>query len=472
MRFIFAILLFLWPVTSVAAPLWNADKGRVEIDQTLLDSLTNKSATEFSLPVNGREFLVQVDRVSEPNLGVTSLRGHMEKQPESFFLLCRTDGGATVAFFQPGDGTAYRLDHTLGYDSVHAVSFEEFGACGGGLTPPVLAIDAPGSEPTEKPTINPDKFGETADDGSRHDVLIAYTTAAEAFMGGWDFIRAEAQLSIDAANLAYANSGIVSELRLVHAMGTSYEEISAFTYNQHLEYLWHPSDGRMDEVLTMRETVGADFISILIDGRELTGTVPTCGIAYTMDSTLINQTFAPAAHSIVSVQCAVSNWTFAHEVGHNRGCTHNRENSANPAAYAYSYGHRWTGFRSVMSYDNSAEDFVRIPHFSNPAVSYNGTPTGVLPGSADQAHNALTHNNTRNVCAAFRTERTFVEFGWVGTSSGLLLAPFSSLAQGLATSRLSGTLVIRNSNAAFTGIMSTPQSYVHDGNGSAVLGGS
>ena len=52
-------------------------------------------------------------------------------------------------------------------------------------------------------------------------------------------------------------------------------------------------------------------------------------------------------------------------------------------------GKRWivnsTGYRTVMSYNSSGSEYnVRIPHFSNPNVSYEGVATGNA-GSEDNA---------------------------------------------------------------------------------------
>ncbi len=477
MKCLLTIFMLLLPAAVWAQPLWSVDQGAVEINQAMLDGVLAKSNRQFSLPVDSREFQIEVLDVSMPNLGVTSLKGRIDKNPESFFLLCHTDGGATVAFFQPGDGSAYRLDHTRGQAEVYAVDYEKMGSCGGGISS--LAIGEERPPVPVRPNVQSgvgEKAGEVADDGSRHDILVAYTPAAELVMGGWDLVRAEAQLAIEAANLAYLNSGIPSYLRLVHVMSTDYEEITAWDYSDHLDYLWFPDDGRMDDVLSMRDKVGADFVSVLIDGRNFMGEVPICGIAPIMQDDQIQPEFESLSLSIVSVSCATGNWSLAHEVGHNRGCAHNREDSSVPGAYTYAYGHRYDGsgdfqFRTVMSYDDGAGSYTRIPHFSNPEVSFGGGATGVTVGLVNEAHNALTTNNTAALCGGFRSERTFVKFGWPDYSDGLILFPYPSIVEALAGSRETGTIVIQNDNSGYTGLFQAPRSYVHDGTGSAVLGG-
>ncbi len=471
-------ILFLIPAVSLAQPLWTGDGGQVDIDQTFLDEVVAQNVGQFELPMDGRHYRVEVNKVSGPNLGVTSLAGRIDDNPDSFFLLCHTEGGATIAFFSPGDGTAYRLDHTKGYDEVHAIDYESLGSCAGGLKGDEHQheVGVHHSHPAEPLPIR-DSSREIADDGSRHDIVIGYTAAAEEVMGGEEYIRAEAQLAVDAANLTYDNSIITSNLRLVHVLPTEYEEDSAWVYRDHAIYLGTPGDGHMDNMLPMRESVGADFVSVLIDGRDFMGEVPICGVGFVMQPDQINHGFEYLALSIVSVQCAATSWTLAHEVGHNRGCAHNREDATNDGAYPYAYGHRFwdsdfNAYRTVMAYDSEVGGYVRVPHFSNPEVSYAGEPTGIWPGEEGEAHNALAHNNTSAVCAAFRVERTFLEFGWSGPNpDGLILTPYPSFSDAIGGSREGGTIVIYNGDSSFTGTLNEVRSYVHHGDGSTVLGG-
>lgn len=473
------ILMVAVPGGLLAQPLWTADGAGVAINQPHLQQLMAKSAHQFTLSVAGRQYGVQVDDVSQPNLGVTSLRGRIDDNADSFFLLCRTDGGATVAFFQPGDGSAYRLDHSQGFDAVYPIEYEKMGSCAGGLDPQSLgALEEVGNIHSATPRLQGRNSRAVADDGSRHDILIGYTPRAEEFMGGFDYIRAEAQLAVDAANLSYLNSNITSSLRLVHVMDTDYEESTAWDYEDHVEYLWYPADGRMDNVLAARESVGADFVSVLIDGRNSMGEVPTCGVAPIMQADQNNPSFQDKALSIVSVQCATGNWTLAHEVGHNRGCAHDRVNATHDGVYTYSYGLRFYydpetdfGLRTIMAYNHPDGGYTRVPHFSNPDVDYAGHSTGIAPGLFNESHNALTQNNTSALSATWRVERTFVQFGWDDYSNGFILTPYATLADAAAVARDHGAIVLLNDNPNFTGTLAGPFEYRYEGEGSSVLGG-
>ena len=100
-----------------------------------------------------------------------------------------------------------------------------------------------------------------------------------------------------------------------------------------------------------------------------------------------------------------SDLTYAHELGHNMGCAHDRDNAGVNGRYAYSYGYQApsAAFRTVMAYATGCgSPCTRVTHFSNPNVTYGGAATGVAQGSPDAADNAATINFTRTEMAAFR----------------------------------------------------------------------
>ena len=129
------------------------------------------------------------------------------------------------------------------------------------------------------------------------------------------------------------------------------------------------------------------------------------GIAPVMQE--LSADFDVLAFSVVSRECAATNWTLAHEVGHNQGCTDNREDASIDSLFSYSYGHRLTGntrgWRTVMAYNDAERNWTRIGPLSNPNRRFNGAATGVPIGSQDEAHNVSTINTTRSSDCLYRS---------------------------------------------------------------------
>src|SRR5262249_35082290 len=150
--------------------------------------------------------------------------------------------------------------------------------------------------------------------------------------GGTAAIQAQAQLATDQGNTSYANSNMYMSLRLLHTQEVSYDETND-DFDVHRDRERDPSDGYMDNVPTLRDTYGADMVSLFVNDDD-GGT--TCGIAYcTPDD-------SSYAYQVCNWDCAVSNFSFQHEFGHLQGSAHNREDAGSGCnEYSYSYGWRW-----------------------------------------------------------------------------------------------------------------------------------
>lgn len=107
----------------------------------------------------------------------------------------------------------------------------------------------------------------------------------------------------------------------------------------------------------------------------------------------------PNAFGIVQLTTATSNFTFIHEVGHLMGAMHNNDPTPGDA-----HGHEWqTGvwpfqnkYQSIMSVLKNGTE--RVLHFSNPLVSHQGQPTGVIGTS----NNRRVINVNGPIVEAFR----------------------------------------------------------------------
>jgi hypothetical protein len=222
------------------------------------------------------------------------------------------------------------------------------------------------------------------------DILVLYTPAAREAAGGTTAMQAVINLAVDESNIAYSNSEIDMLLRLVHTAEANYTESgSSATDLERLTYI----DGYMDSVHNLRDTYGADLVSLLIHypgsgGRGWLWENP-------------EEDFSDYAFHVVPWDNATGYYSFAHEIGHNMGCQHATPEAAQgDGMYNYSMGWRFASdaYRTIMAYAPG----TRIQHFSNPNVTYLGYQTGVPLGQPDEAHNALTINNVASIIANWR----------------------------------------------------------------------
>jgi Metallo-peptidase family M12 len=257
----------------------------------------------------------------------------------------------------------------------------------------------PGSTPPGAADRAPADWGRT--DSGTTDVLVVYTAAAQAAAGGQPQMAAQIQLGIDQANTAYANSGASTSLRLIGTAPTPTIEAGG-NLQSDLSRLQTAGDGYYDEVHATREAVHADLVSLWISGDPRAS--GTCGLGYLGGySGTFRQEFGFTAMYLQ--QCATANLTFAHEIGHNQGADHDLSAGfppQTPVPYAHGYVDAAGGFITVMAYQTACSTCVRVPYFSNPAVLYNGRPTGDAT-----ANNALRISESAAQVAAYRQSQIY-----------------------------------------------------------------
>ena len=218
------------------------------------------------------------------------------------------------------------------------------------------------------------------------DLAVFYTPAAVMALGlGASEAQLHQRIAADVAdaNLAFANSQIDIELRLVLAAPVNYVE--GPTMAADLDRIRRTDDGILDEVHVARANAGADLVALyrtrgasLISGISYELTNPTAALPDPITGK------APAAAFAFSVVAADEPWVLAHEVGHSFGAGHDKTTDPDGGMTAYAAGYRHdhgeVRFRTIMAYGSEP----LIPHFSNPAISYEGIPTGI-DNDADNA---------------------------------------------------------------------------------------
>lgn len=325
-----------------------------------------------------RARLVRAERIER---GMTWV-GRLEGRPLSDVVLAVYDGVLTGSVTWPD--ASYRIAVAGGVSIVQQLDHSLFPEDG-------CFKEVPGGTPD----VATGPLAQ-ADDGSTIDVLVVYTAAARAAAGSPSAMQSLVATAIAETNTGYANSGVIPRVRLASAQEIGYAESGTTVddMSNDLERVTGTSDGFMDTVHALRNTYKADLVSLLVTGYNNAN--GACGIAWLMSGN--NPGFAPNAFSVVDISCATGYFSFGHEMGHNMGLNHARTDPVGAGAFPYSYGYKWTGYRTVMAYAPG----TRILHFSNPNVQYLGNPTGVSETSPSAAHNALSLNNTRVTVANWR----------------------------------------------------------------------
>ena len=229
------------------------------------------------------------------------------------------------------------------------------------------------------------------------DVMIAYTEAAKkwasTYSSGIDNVIA---IAMEKANLTMQNSGTGITFNLVYKYQTDYVETDS---NLDLRRFQQKDDGYLDEVHILREQYKADLI-VLIPMVSFTG-----GVAYLLTDENGNKDLC--SFSLTRVQQAATGYTLVHEIGHNMGCHHHKEQNyqAGPGLYNYSAGWRGAelgGYTTIMAYEpgtyySDNRTYPRIPYFSSPDIYING----VTIGHTDDANNVLTLKKTKHVTSQY-----------------------------------------------------------------------
>jgi hypothetical protein len=372
----------------------------------------SRSSKGKTLPLNLFNdvfFTVVLDRIDARSNGLIWI-GHIDGVAYSQVTLVTGDGLMAGHIAMPG--AIYRVRYAG--NGVHAVQEINQAA----LPPEKEPLTAGTS------TISTPRNGvfnlylplvlKSAGGGATITIMVVYTPAARVAAGGTTAMNNEIALAVSTTNTTYSNSGITQRLQLVHTAQVSYTESSDMGTD--LNRVTNPSDGYMDNVHALRNTYAADLVNLLV---EYPSSYQWCGVAWLM--TNVSHAFESWAFSVVwRGSCAVSNLSFAHELGHNMGALHDWYMDAGTAPYTYAHGYvnataRW---RTIMAYNNrcTAAGFscTRLQYWSNPDITYGGAPLGVAEGTSTactvsnlsnppcDADNRKTLNNTASTIAGFR----------------------------------------------------------------------
>ena len=360
---------------------------RQEVDQAVLARMARGIEEKILLEAGGRALTLDRERLWSHGRSTTWV-GRDRKNgseavltlgPDYFFGRVVRDGRVFV--YRPDPVTREMIieerDPVNAMDSpddvlVPSPAADESVPAGGPLAP-IVAAD------------NPDQV-------TVIDVMVLYSNGILNAYGSVDLVNTRIQHLVDLANTGMANSRINARLRLVHTKQVEYSDdindddaLNALTNNQ----------GVFAGVEDLRTQYGADQVTLL---RVYTG--HHCGLAWKYQGN------GDARHAYAVVRDGrvghsyCSDTTYAHEVGHNLGCGHDRDHG--DGLHSYSHGYQFEGnsgwHRTIMAYSCTNHDCPKVTYYSNPHVSHDGVATGV----ADAADNARTIEETRVSVAGYR----------------------------------------------------------------------
>jgi len=292
-----------------------------------------------------------VTRVQKDEWGI-SWTGRLQGKPNSYFYLVVTDN-VFIAHVASPEGI-YEVSWA-GDDLYQAVQIDQSKFVD---EDPAATYAAPGR------ILSPSELDPNADSGSFIDILVAYTDDARIAEGSTAAMKARIALAMTETNRAYARSGALTRLRLVHI--EEYPYVETGNLNTDLTRFRGSADGFFDSVHSLRNVYGADMVALIVEtGGSL------CGLA---SAIMANAT---TAFQATVRSCATGNYTFGHEFGHLQGARH--DPFADPTNTPFPYCHGWVHpfttvpaerVRTIMATDAQCQSFgytcTRLQNFSNP----------------------------------------------------------------------------------------------------------
>ncbi len=229
-------------------------------------------------------FVAVLDKI-EPHAKGYSWIGRVQGSQDSIVILTVTDnvmaGNVSVS------GTAYQIRHIEA--GVHAIR-EVDPAATRPEAEPIQVGSEQGIPTFGTPSISPDQGGKSdsspdrtyflpgsnasfavspdapsfpqSGSGEFFDLLVVYTASARSAAGGTAGIESLIQLGVTETNLAYQNSGIISQIRLVHTAEVNYTESGNLDTD-----LAYAQLGFVDNTHALRDTYGADLVQLVTDSN-------------------------------------------------------------------------------------------------------------------------------------------------------------------------------------------------------------
>lgn len=321
-------------------------------------------------------------------------------------VVTETDAGLLVTATDPASGLVYAVVSSDDRVTVREIDPHALPVVDGGVRVPELDAVRDGV-PTKRSAASTDQASTVVD------MLVAYDRPAAAWAkanGGG--VTNLAQQCVARMNGALANNGLDAafRFRLVGVMAVDADGDG--NLNDTLDKVTQKT-GAWAAVSAMRDAVGADVVSTMVDTGSAYGTT---GLGWSLTQTTASgmRNFSEYAYNVLSVRAAAQSHVMAHETGHNMGAGHAdaQTSSQGPQSFPYSRGFYFTGtdkraYHTVMAYNNDGygNSYDPAPLFSDPDKAWAGVPAG------DATHdNAQVLTRTYAAVAQFRAQKVALSY--------------------------------------------------------------
>ncbi len=346
-----------------------------------------------------------------------TIRARLSEPGAGHLVMSTTEGRSLATIMNESEGKLYRIlsDPETGEHYMVELDYDKLEVphdCPVEYPPPVTPGEKLEQQRIRKQMMQKELGPE---DPADVDVMIVFTPAAKDWArdneGG---VSNTVAIAMEYAQLVSDNSDLGITYRLVNSRLVDYEEsaepgadLRRLTASPEFNPFGQshegvPIPGYMNEVHDWRDEYRADLVAIFasVDG--------VGGLGWQLMDTDGRPNYG---FSLTRVQQASWTYTHIHEIGHNMGAHHHKEQDAGPGPgiFPYSAGWRWTGddqgnYASVMTYESGQhfDDGVRhnrTPYFSNPEVKFQGVATG----HPEDGDNARTLRETKQVVSQYRT---------------------------------------------------------------------
>ena len=321
-------------------------------------------------------------------------------------VVTETDAGLLVTATDPASGLVYAVVSSDDRVTVREIDPHALPVVDGGVRVPELDAVQDGV-PTTMSAASTDQASTVVD------MLVAYDRPAAAWAkanGGG--VTNLAQQCVARMNGALANNGLDATFRFRLVGVLAVDADGDGNLNDTLDKVTQKT-GAWAAVSAMRDAVGADVVSTMVDTGSAYGTT---GLGWALTQTTASgmSNFSENAYNVLSVRAAAQSHVMTHETGHNMGAGHAdaQDSSPGPQSFSYSSGFYFTGtdkraYHTIMAYntDGYGNSYNAAPLFSDPNNTWAGVPAG------DATHdNAQVLARTYAAVAQFRAQKVALSY--------------------------------------------------------------